>query len=69
MIGTYLGLWGAFAGVVVVPTRLVPQAFQASWWAMGGLTLGIIALGLAVTGAVIRWLGQVGVPEVAVSRP
>ena len=69
MIGTYLGLWGAFAGVVVVPSRLVPQAFQASWWAMGALTLAIVAVGLAVTAGVIRWLGQVGVPEVAVSTP
>ena len=31
MIGTYVGLWGAFAGVAVVPSRLVPQAFQANW--------------------------------------
>jgi uncharacterized membrane protein len=68
MIGTYLGLWGAFVGVAVVPTRLVPQAFQAHWWAMGLLTLGIVATGLALTGGIIRWLGQVGVPEVAVSR-
>jgi uncharacterized membrane protein len=66
MIGTYVGLWGAFVGVAVVPTRLVPQAFQQNWLAMGALTLAIVAVGLALTGAIIRWLGQVGVPEVAV---
>ena len=69
MIGTYLGLWGAFVGVAAVPSRLVPQAFQSSWLAMGLLTLAIVAVGLAVTAGIIRWLGHVGVPEVAVARP
>lgn len=46
MIGTYLGLWGALIGVVAVPSRLVPQAFQNSWWAMTLLVTGIIAIGL-----------------------
>lgn len=70
MIGTYAGLWGALVGVVAVPSRLVPQAFQASWLAMTGLTLLIVALGLAIVAVVIRLLGRAGVPEqVAASRP
>ena len=63
MIGTYAGLWGALIGVVAVPSRLVPQAFQESWLAMTALTLGIVVVGLAGVAAVIRLLGRAGVPE------
>jgi hypothetical protein len=63
MIGTYAGLWGALIGVVAVPSRLVPQAFQESWLAMTALTLGIVVVGLVGVAAVIRILGGVGVPE------
>ncbi|WP_270886999.1 DUF2306 domain-containing protein [Pedococcus sp. 5OH_020] len=62
MVGTYLGLWGALVGVVAVPSRLVPQAFQHGWLPMTALTLGVIAVGLAVVAAIIRLLGQAGVP-------
>ena len=61
MIGTYLGLWGAFIGVVAVPDRLVPQAFQANWAAMAALTLLIVAVGLAFSRGVVRLFGQ-GIP-------
>ncbi|KQU68090.1 DUF2306 domain-containing protein [Phycicoccus sp. Root101] len=63
MIGTYAGLWGAFIGVVAVPSRLVPQAFQSNWLAMSGLTLAIVAVGLALVALVTRLLAQVGVPS------
>lgn len=63
MIGTYAGLWGALVGVVAVPSRLVPQAFQSSWFAMAGLTLLIVAVGLAFVAVVTRVLGRAGVPE------
>lgn len=56
MIGTYLGLWGAFIGVVAVPERLVPQAFQASWPRMGLLTAVIVVLGLGLVGAIVRFV-------------
>ena len=62
MIGTYAGLWGAFIGVVAVPSRLVPQAFQSDWLAMTALTLGIVAVGLVAVALVTRLLGQAGVP-------
>lgn len=68
MIGTYIGLWGAFIGVAAVPSRLVPQAFQDNWFGMSMITLAIIAVGLLTVAGIIRVLGQVGVPEVAVSR-
>jgi uncharacterized membrane protein len=55
MIGTYLGLWGAFIGVVAVPSRLVPQAFQDSWVAMSALTLGLVAAGLGLVAAAVRY--------------
>lgn len=58
MIGTYLGLWGAFLGAVAVPNRLVPQAFQDDWAAMALLTAGIVAVGLAFVWVVIRLLGR-----------
>jgi uncharacterized membrane protein len=48
MVGSYLGLCGAFIGVVAVPHRLVPQAFQSNWAGMGALTLGVIVTGVAV---------------------
>ncbi|GAA2738070.1 DUF2306 domain-containing protein [Pedococcus aerophilus] len=63
MIGTYAGLWGAFIGVVAVPSRLVPQAFQSNWLAMSALTLGIVAVGLAAVAVVTRLLGQAGMPS------
>lgn len=58
MIGTYAGLWGAFIGVVAVPDRLVPRAFQANWLAMAALTLLIVGVGLAFTTAATRLLAQ-----------
>jgi uncharacterized membrane protein len=58
MIGTYLGLVGALIGVVAVPTRLVPQAFQTNWLAMMGLTVGVVAVGLAVVALIVRGLGR-----------
>jgi uncharacterized membrane protein len=58
MIGTYLGLIGAFIGVVAVPSRLVPQAFQSNWLGMTALTAAVIAVGLAFVAVVIRLLGQ-----------
>jgi hypothetical protein len=62
MIGTYVGLWGAFIGVAAVPSRLVPQAFQANWIGMAAITLTIVAVGLLVVAGIIRALGQAGVP-------
>jgi uncharacterized membrane protein len=56
MIGTYAGLWGAFIGVVVVPSRLVPQAFQDDWLAMATLTLGIVLVGLGAVAVVVSML-------------
>jgi hypothetical protein len=46
MIGTYLGLLGAFIGVIVVPTRRIPELAAAQ-----PLVLAIWALSLAVTTA------------------
>lgn len=63
MIGTYIGLWGAFIGVAAVPDRLVPQAFQQNWAGMALLTAGIVAVGLAVVAVLIRVLGRAGVPS------
>lgn len=63
MIGTYAGLWGAFIGVVAVPSRLLPQAFQSSWPAMTALTLLVVAVGLALVALVVRVLGRAGVPQ------
>ncbi len=60
MIGTYLGLVGALVGVVAVPSRLVPQAFQSDWLAMLGLTAAVVATGLALVGLIIRALGRAG---------
>jgi uncharacterized membrane protein len=44
MIGTYLGLLGAFVGVIVVPTRRIPELAAAQ-----PLVLAIWATSLAVT--------------------
>jgi len=63
MIGTYAGLWGALVGVVVVPSRLVPQSFQSSWFAMAGMTLLVLVVGLAFVAVVVRALGRAGVPD------
>lgn len=60
MIGTYLGLLGAFVGVVAAPDRLVPQAFQHDWVGMAVVTAMIMAVGLAFTGLVIRALPPTG---------
>lgn len=56
MIGTYLGMWGAFIGVVAVPSRMVPQAFQQSWLAMTALTAAVVLVGLGLVALVIRVL-------------
>ena len=69
MIGTYVGLWGAFIGVVAVPQRLVPQAFQSNWAGMGVLTVALVAGGLAVVGLLARLLPEAGPGEVDVSAP
>lgn len=53
MIGTYIGLWGAFVGVVAVPDRLVPQAFQSNWLGMGTITVAVIAVGLCIIYAAV----------------
>lgn len=58
MIGTYIGLLGAFVGVVAVPTRLVPQAFQHNWLEMTLLTAGVVAVGLGIVAAIIKAMGQ-----------
>jgi uncharacterized membrane protein len=58
MIGTYLGLVGAFVGVVAVPSRLVPQAFQSSWVGMGALTALVVAGGLGLVAALVKTLGS-----------
>jgi uncharacterized membrane protein len=60
MIGTYLGLIGAFIGVVVVPTRLIPQAFQQNWLGMAAITALVVAAGLAFVAVVTRMLGRAG---------
>lgn len=67
MIGTYIGLWGAFIGVVAVPDRLVPQAFQSNWTAMGLLTLGIVLCGLLLVVAIARALSPPAAPRPLVS--
>ena len=67
MVGTYAGLWGAFIGVVAVPDRLVPRAFQANWLAMAALTLLIVGVGLAFTTAASRLLAQAS-PAVPAAR-
>ncbi len=43
MIGSYLGLVGAFIGVVVVPERLIPQLFQHNPLGLLSLTVLILA--------------------------
>ena len=56
MIGTYVGLIGAFVGVVAVPDRLVPSAFQQDWVGMVVITAIIVGVGLAFTSLVVRLL-------------
>ena len=68
MIGTYAGLWGAFIGVAAVPSRLVPQAFQQNWAGMALITAAIVGIGLGLVAAVIRLLGDAGVPASSQSR-
>jgi hypothetical protein len=43
MVGNYIGLVGAFVGVVAVRTRLVP-----SWFVAYPMTMSLIALALCV---------------------
>lgn len=57
MLGSYLGLIGAFLGVVVVPTRLIPQAFQHNWLGMAAITALIVGVGLTFVAIVTRVLG------------
>jgi Predicted membrane protein len=57
MIGSYLGLIGAFIGVVAVPSRLIPQAFQSNWLGMATITALIVGAGLAFVAVVTRMLG------------
>ncbi len=54
MIGTYIGLWGAFIGVVAFPDRLIPQAFQASWPAATAVTTALVLAGLVVIRLIVR---------------
>lgn len=65
MIGTYLGLIGAFLGVVVVPSRLIPQAFQQNWLGMLAITALIVGVGLTFVAVVTRLIG----PRVATTVP
>ena len=58
MIGSYLGLLGAFIGVVAVPNRLIPQAFQNDWLGMLAVTAVIVGAGLAFVAIVIRVIGR-----------
>jgi uncharacterized membrane protein len=58
MIGSYLGLLGAFVGVVAVPNRLIPQAFQNDWLGMLVITAAIVGAGLAFVAIVIRVIGR-----------
>jgi uncharacterized membrane protein len=58
MIGTYLGLIGAFIGVVAVPNRLIPQAFQQNWLSMSAITALIVATGLVFVAVVTRLLSR-----------
>lgn len=69
MIGTYLGLLGALLGVVVVPTRLIPQAFQQNWLGMAAVTAVVVGVGLAFVALVIRLLGRAGLPTEAARSP
>jgi Predicted membrane protein len=71
MIGSYLGLIGAFIGVVAVPSRLIPQAFQHNWLGMGAITALIVGVGLAFVAVVTRMLGSrvpTGSPDRAENR-
>lgn len=64
MIGTYLGLLGAFVGVVAAPNRLVPQAFQQDWVGMAIVTALIVAAGLVFVAVVTRLVGRRMAPAV-----
>jgi len=58
MIGTYLGLLGAFIGVVVVPARLIPQTFQQNWLGMTVIAALVVGAGLLFVAAVTRLLDR-----------
>ncbi len=60
MIGSYLGLLGAFVGAVVVPSRDIPQ------WTVhepAGLALGLVVC-LLIAGAVVRAASSSRTPAV-----
>ncbi len=67
MIGSYLGLLGAFAGVVVVPQRLIPQAFQHNWLGMLAVTAVIVGVGLGFVAIVTRLIGRRTRPRASVA--
>lgn len=48
MIGTYLGLWGAFIAVLAVHTRRVP-----SWFSAHPLEMSLVALGILTFACVV----------------
>jgi len=54
MLGAYLGLLGAFIGVISVPSRRVPSWFAAHPLTMSALAIVIIAIGLATARAIRR---------------
>lgn len=54
MLGSYLGLLGAFVGVISVPSRRVPSWFSAHPLAMSAVAVVIIAAGLATAGIIRR---------------
>jgi uncharacterized membrane protein len=71
MIGSYLGLLGAFVGVVAVPDRLIPQAFQNDWLGMLAVTGTVVGAGLAFVAIVIRAIGRRtrSGPRIAAAEP
>lgn len=54
MIGTYLGLWGAFIAVIAVYTRRVPSWFSAHPLEMSLIALAILTVGCIVLGTIMR---------------
>ncbi|HET9257109.1 MAG TPA: DUF2306 domain-containing protein [Pseudonocardiaceae bacterium] len=54
MLGTYLGLLGALAGVVSVPTRRIPSWFAVYPIPMTAITVGVIAAGVLTLGVIHR---------------
>ena len=60
MVGSYLGLLGAFVGVVAAPQRLIPQAFQQDWLGMLAVTATVVGVGLGFVAIVTRVIGHRG---------